>query len=123
MHIEHIVVVKETREGEGRVALTPSAAGSLVSQGHYVLVEDKAGILSEIDNEEYIKAGAHIFKLDTDGVPSKSLILRVKRPTRSREQLENKFLKSNTVMIGFLDPFDVDRENHIANWRNLGIIP
>lgn len=48
MQIEHIVVIKETREGEGRVALTPSAAGSLVSQGYHILVEDEAGTLCRI---------------------------------------------------------------------------
>lgn len=36
MHFNQILVVKETREGEKRVALTPSAVALLTQQGYSI---------------------------------------------------------------------------------------
>lgn len=49
------------------------------------------------------------------------MLLRVKRPNKARENLENKLLSPNTIMMGFLDPFDVNHENHIIQWQKLGV--
>ena len=62
MKIDQIIVIKETREGEARVALTPSAVAALVTKNYRVLVESEAGILAEFKDEEYIQASARIFK-------------------------------------------------------------
>lgn len=123
MKIKHIFIMKETREGEGRVALTPTAVASLVAKNYEVCVETYAGMLAGFSDEAYIKTGARIFELGKEKFPPCSLILRVKRPIKAREQLENKLFSKDTIMIGFLDPFDVDYENHIENWQALGIIP
>ncbi len=56
-----------------------------------------------------------------EGFPPNYLILRVKRPNKVREKLENKLLPDGAVMMGFLDPFDVAHENHIARWQDLGV--
>jgi NAD(P) transhydrogenase subunit alpha len=121
MKIDQIIVVKETREGEGRVALTPKTVKPFLEKGFQVFVENEAGVLAGFQNEDYIKAGARIFTLDSEGFPPNSLLLRVKRPSKSRELLENKLFAKNTAMIGFLDPFDVNHENHLHHWKNLGI--
>jgi len=121
MKVDQIIVVKETREGEGRVALTPTAVASLVAKKYRVMIESEAGILAGFKDEEYMQAGAHIFKLNSTGFPPNSILLRVKRPNKAREVLENKLLPVGTVMVGFLDPLDIRHENHIANWQALGI--
>lgn len=122
MKIDQIIVAKETREGEGRVALTPAAIASLrAKQQLPVMVESEAGLLAGFQNEEYIHVGASIFKLSSAGFPPRSLIMRVKRPNKEREHLENKLFSTDTAMMGFLDPFDVGHENHFAHWQSLGI--
>lgn len=63
MKVNQIIVVKETREGEGRVALTPSAVVALVAKKYRVMVESEAGILAGFNDDDYIQAGARIFKL------------------------------------------------------------
>lgn len=51
-------VPRETKEGERRVALTPTAVGELVSAGHDVLVEAKAGVGAGFPDDAYREAGA-----------------------------------------------------------------
>lgn len=45
MYFKQILVVKETRENEGRVALTPQAVATLARLGYRVLVEDEYHLL------------------------------------------------------------------------------
>jgi len=120
MFISQIVVVKETRSGEGRVTLTPEAVAKFIAKHKVrVLIESNAGLNAGFSNEAYIKAGAEILELTPKGFPANSLILRVKRGTLERELLENKLFHENTAMIGFLDPFISG--DHIEAWRTLGL--
>lgn len=61
MKLHQILVLKETREGEGRVALTPSAAAALVAKNYHVMIENNAGLLAGFKDEEYIQRGASIY--------------------------------------------------------------
>ena len=112
--VEQIIVVKETREGEGRVALTPDAIADLKQRFPRILIESNAGLLAGFSDEAYVDAGASIFTVDERPFPLQSILLRVKRPTKIREILEDKWIPSGTIMLGFLDPFDVGHENHIV---------
>lgn len=123
MKIDQIIVVKETRESEARVALTPTTVALLVAKNFNVMIENEAGILAGFKDEDYTQVGAKIFKLGSTGFPLHSLVLRVKRPIKARELLENALLPAGTVMMGFLDPFDVDDEKHIAYWQAIGVTP
>ena len=117
MHFKQILVVKETRYEEKRVALTPKIVGSLVDKGYQVLVETDAGLNAGFTNFEYINAGAKLFSLTASGVPANTFIVRVLRPSKERELFENKHFHENTAMLGFLFPFVAD--NHIATWQEL----
>lgn len=116
---EQIIVVKETRENEQRVALTPSIVSKLVNQGYSIWVECDAGLGCGFTNDEYSTSGAKIFLLDSSGFPANSFIVRVLRPSKERGQKENGFFHPNTVMLGFLFPFVAD--DHISSWQSLGI--
>lgn len=117
--IKQILVFRETREGEGRVALTPSAIASLPSHRKYqIWVESGAGLKAGFTDSDYINSGAEIFSL-SKGIPTDSLILRVKRPAENRKQLENELFQSNTYMIGFLDP--LANSDHVEEWRSCGV--
>ncbi|MGZ8770846.1 MAG: NAD(P) transhydrogenase subunit alpha, partial [Aeromicrobium sp.] len=55
-----IALVKETREGEARVALVPDAVAKLVAAGHTVAVETGAGHNAQFADSEYTEAGAQV---------------------------------------------------------------
>ncbi|HNO39360.1 MAG TPA: NAD(P)(+) transhydrogenase (Re/Si-specific) subunit alpha, partial [Marmoricola sp.] len=55
-----IAVVKETREGEARVALVPELVSKLTGLGYDVSVEPGAGQAAEFSDAEYAEAGASV---------------------------------------------------------------
>ena len=55
-----IAIPKENAFQENRIALTPDAVGILVSNGHHVSVEHKAGDGSHFSDGDYAEAGAEI---------------------------------------------------------------
>jgi len=55
-----IAVVRETREGEARVAMVPELVGKLTGLGYDVLVEPGAGAQAEFADDEYVEAGAKV---------------------------------------------------------------
>ena len=119
MRFDQIIVVKETLYDEKRVALTPKAVAQLVEKGYRVWVEENAGMNAGFPNVAYLSAGAKIFSPISSEFPPNSFIVRVLRPSKERELMENKLFRSHTAMLGFLFPFIAD--NHIATWQQLGI--
>lgn len=116
---KQILVVKETRQDEKRVALTPQTVAQLTSKGYRILVEKAAGLNAGFGDAQYLAAGAKIVELSAQGFPSDSFIVRVLRPSYEREQLEKQLYRDNTAMLGFLFPFVAD--DHIDAWRNAGL--
>ena len=56
----YIGIPRETAFQENRIALIPDAVGVLVSNGHEVVIETKAGDGSKYSDHEYSEAGARI---------------------------------------------------------------
>lgn len=56
----HIGIPKETAFQENRIALTPEGVSVLVSNGHQVVMETKAGDGSNFTDKDYSEAGAKI---------------------------------------------------------------
>lgn len=81
MHSITIGILKERKENEGRVILTPEVVKILKSNfpNCKILVEDGAGILSGYSNIEYTTVGAIITNYETIWQES-DLILKVKEP-------------------------------------------
>lgn len=119
MHFTQILIVKETRQNEKRVALTPPVVAHLTQKGYRVLVEKDAGLNAGYSNDAYTQVGAELFTLTASGFPANSLVVRVLRPSKERELIENLLFHDNTAMLGFLFPFVAD--NHIAAWQELGL--
>src|SRR5258708_2659167 len=75
-----IVVPKEIKEQEQRVALLPSAAKQLTRRGHSVVVQRNAGIGSGYPDDEYIKAGAEIVDQAKEVFARGDMVVKVKEP-------------------------------------------
>jgi H+-translocating NAD(P) transhydrogenase subunit alpha len=97
-----IVVLRETQEGEARVALMPESIKKLVALGGAVQVESRAGLSAARTDDDYREAGAEISP-DRDALLSDAdLLATVNRPQ------PNDFarLKKGAIVIGFLRPLD-----------------
>jgi len=75
-----IGLLKEIKNNESRVALTPSAIGELSKQKHIVFVQTGAGIGSGFKDEEYRLAGASIIEDREEIYTDSDLIIKVKEP-------------------------------------------
>jgi alanine dehydrogenase len=74
-------VVKEIKDKENRVALTPAGAKSLRDAGHDVSVEQGAGTGSGFADAEYSESGASI--VGTAEAWNSDLVIKVKEPLES----------------------------------------
>ncbi|WP_027862138.1 alanine dehydrogenase [Marmoricola sp. URHB0036] len=75
-----IGVPKEVKNHEYRVAITPIGVHELVAHGHEVSVEKDAGVGSQIDDAEYVAAGATIIDSADDVWGQAEMVLKVKEP-------------------------------------------
>lgn len=75
-----IGVPKEIKPYEFRVAMTPEAARSLVSEGHQVLVEHQAGVGSGFSDQAFRENGARVVTNHREIFKHSDLILKVKEP-------------------------------------------
>ncbi|HTD03486.1 Re/Si-specific NAD(P)(+) transhydrogenase subunit alpha [Undibacterium sp.] len=97
-----IGIPAETRPGETRVAATPETIKKYVAAKHQVIVQSGAGIASSITDEAYQAAGAQIGSAAE--VFGAELLLKVRAP----DAAERALIKSGTVLVGMLNPFDAD---------------
>ncbi len=95
-----IGVPLETRPGETRVAATPETVKKLTTQGHQVVIQSGAGIVASQPDSAYEAVGASI------GSAADALGAEIVLKVRSPQEDELKQLKSGSVLIGMLDPFD-----------------
>ena len=93
-----IGVVKEIKNNENRVALTPAGVVSFVQAGHKVLVEKGAGIGSGFVYADYAQAGAELIELAVDVWNQSEMIMKVKEPLES----EYKYFRPGLVLFTYL---------------------
>lgn len=122
-----IFLLKESGNNEKRVALIPEDVEKLISFGAIVYVEDSAGLSAGYINADYTAVGASIRQIDYDHIESYKqafndidIIVRVKRPNRKREKIENSVIKPHTKMVGLLDILERGAE-HIAEYQHAKI--
>lgn len=90
-----IGVVREIKDKENRIALTPTGASQLVAEGHQVSLEEDGGIGSGFSNDEYLSAGAEI--VSTVKAWDNELVVKIKEPLEQEYQ----FLKDNLLFTYF----------------------
>ena len=92
-----IFIPKETNN-ENRVAATPETVKKILSMGHEVALESKAGASSNFSDELYKEVGATIGN-DTSLA---DIILKVGKPSSS--EISN--YKKGSILISMLDPYN-----------------
>jgi NAD(P) transhydrogenase subunit alpha len=98
----NIVVLRETQDGEARVALMPESIKKLIGLGATVRIESGAGLDAARTDDDFREAGAEV-STDREALLADADVLAVvNRPG------PNDFarLKTGAVVIGFLRPLD-----------------
>ena len=90
--------VKEIKNKEYRIGLTPSAVKEYVAHGHQVLVESNAGLGSGFSDDDYKAAGAKILKTAKEVWESSEMIVKVKEPLEA----EFEFLREGLILYTYL---------------------
>jgi len=91
-------VVKEIKNNEFRVGLTPSCVMAYAEHGHTVLVERGAGLGSGFEDDEYRAAGGAIRESAEDVWESSEMVVKVKEPI----QPEYQYLRKDLVLFTYL---------------------
>lgn len=91
-----IGVVKDLKQGEARVGMTPENVKILVEVRHTLYVENNAGFGAGFPNEQYIAAGAKI--VEREEAWEAEMMVRVKEPLEEEYQ----YLKEGQIIWGFL---------------------
>ena len=73
-------VPKEIKNHEYRVGLTPGSVAELVHAGHELIVETKAGMGIDFEDQDYIDAGARIVADARTVFAQSDMIVKVKEP-------------------------------------------
>lgn len=93
-----IGVPKEIKNNENRVGLTPGGVQALVSRGHKLLVETKAGQGIGASDEVYAKAGATIIDSAKEVWEKADMVIKVKEPI----QPEYALMKPGLILYTYL---------------------
>jgi len=101
-----IGVPREIKNNENRVALTPAGVSALVSRGHSVYIQTKAGEGSGFSDKEYKAAGAKIKKTIAATYEVAEMIMKVKEPIAS----EYKLIKKDQLVFTYF---------HFASYKPL----
>jgi proton-translocating NAD(P)+ transhydrogenase subunit alpha len=98
----NIVVLRETQEGEARVALMPESVKKLAGLGTSIKIESNAGLNAARTDDDYRQAGAEVSSDREALLAAADVLAAVNRPSG------NDFarLKKGAVVIGFLRPLD-----------------
>ncbi|HTJ94101.1 MAG TPA: NAD(P) transhydrogenase subunit alpha, partial [Pararobbsia sp.] len=89
-------------------AATPETVKKYVSQGHRVTVQSGAGTAASYLDDAYAAAGAEL--VDAPTAVGAEIVLKVQSPTDSELPL----LKRGAVLVGMLEPFNVENASKLA---------
>ena len=93
-----IGVLKEIKDNEYRVAVTPGGVEALSQAGHTVYVQSKAGEGSGFSDQEYEQSGAKIADTARDTWSSAEMIMKVKEP----QEVEFEYMREDLLIFTYL---------------------
>ena len=91
-------ILKEIKEKENRVSMTPAGADVMKKNGHTILVERNAGLASSIQNEDYQRVGAEIVDTPEEVFQRAEMVMHVKEPLES----EYKLIRKGQIVFTYL---------------------
>jgi len=100
-----IAVPKELKEGETRIPMVPDTVRKVVDAGMAVKIEAGIGETCNINDSDYLEAGAEVVSNREELLKSADTVVRLSKPPVDEIGL----LKPGCVHISYLDPFN-DRE-------------
>jgi alanine dehydrogenase len=111
--------IKEIKNNENRVGLTPQGAAELVADGNKVFIQNGAGVGAGFMDEEYKAAGATLMATPEEVVQASEILVKVKEPIPAEYHLLD-MMKGKTLYT-YLHLSAVDKgltlkliENNIA---------
>ena len=93
-------VLKDIKEGENRVVVTPVETASIVADGHKVLAQKDCGVGSGFSNEQYSKVGAEIVDTMEEMYERCDMLVKVKEI----EECEYELLRENQIIMACIHP-------------------
>jgi len=91
-------VPKEIKNREYRVGLTPASVRELITNGHSVMVQQRAGYEIGFTDEMYIAVGAKIIETAAEIFAAADMIVKVKEP----QPVECKMLRDGQILYTYL---------------------
>lgn len=102
-----IATLKEIKDNENRVGLTPHGVAELVKDGHTVIVQEAAGLGSGFSDGEYKDVGATIMRSPEDIVKTADILVKVKEPLPAEYNLLEQF--AGKTLFTYLHLSGVDK--------------
>jgi NAD(P) transhydrogenase subunit alpha len=93
-----LAVLKETEEGENRVALIPDSIKRLSQKGFVFLVETGAGSAAGYSDQEYEQSGATVMSSPQELADQADCVVKVRPPSLEEAEM----LKNDTVLIAII---------------------
>jgi NAD(P) transhydrogenase subunit alpha len=100
-----VVIPREVREDERRVALVPAFVKRLVQANFEIRVESGAGESAFFSDTEYEEAGAKVVTDAASLFADADVVLKVGAPTERDGTHEADLMQEGAVWIGFLNPY------------------
>ncbi len=94
----NIVVVKESKPGEKRVALTPAVAQLFIKKSYKCSVESMAGYASNFNDEAYQNAGCTVNANKNELIAGADILIKVNAPTSE----EISAMKTGAICISYM---------------------
>jgi NAD(P) transhydrogenase subunit alpha len=112
IHNVQIGIPAEARPGETRVAATPETVKKLGASGHHkIFVQSGAGVAASVPDQQFVDAGAVIVPTAAELYGQTEIVLKVRAPLLE----EVPQMKSGSILVGLLNPFDTAGLQSFAN--------
>ncbi len=95
-----IGIVKEIRENENRVSITPDVALKIIKLGFKIQIETKAGEASNFPDQAYTEAGVKICSSSSEVWDNSDIVVKINAPSIEPVD-EYKLLKNKQTLISF----------------------
>lgn len=90
-----LAVLKETSEGESRVAITPKSISKLNSMGFDVLVQKSAGSSAAFSDQAYVESGAELVSDASTAIQSADVVVKINPPSA----IEIDLMKEGQILV------------------------